>query len=246
MLYICLAFLRGLDMKLNFEKFFMALAMVGAMALAACSDGGSSSDTKTVNGNLSTTISASNLAAIASAKSFASALAGYTILVPNDALSFEGKTIPGGSTLTFTSTAPASSTDTKFISGFEVKTPAGGVFTGDMDAGSCKMKIRELNPVLVALGVYAVGDVFTYEPCEMILDTSGVVVGLNQAVTLTRTMTIILGHLANGQLNTLTFPVTVRISSSGTVEVQDVTGVFKTVGSVQFLTGGTGTTGTQG
>jgi len=214
--------LKGFDMKLNFQKFIMAAAMMSAVVLTGCSDGNGSSNTATVIDPTPVTVSASDTAAVASAKTLANSLVGSSAVFGADA-TVSGVTIPQGSTLTFTTSTSAT------ISGFDLIQADGDGATGDLNAGSCIFVIKTVKK---PASRYLIGQQLKFDACTFAIKGNGQKLSLDAAVTTNFDIIVTL----NGVTVKVTIPVTV--SPDGTLKINGTK-----IGKVTFATGVTGTTG---
>lgn len=215
-------FLKGFDMKLNFQKFIMAAATMSAVVLAGCSDGNGSDATVAVIDPAPITVSASNATAVAQSKTLAGSLVGGSAVFGADA-TVDGVTIPQGSTLTFTAS------DSATISGFDLSQADGDGATGDLNAGSCIFVVKTVKK---AASRYLVGQQLKFDNCTFSVKGNGQKLALDTAVTVNFDVIVSL----NGVPVKFTVPVTV--SPNGNLSIGG-----KVIGKVSFATGVTGING---
>ena len=218
--------LKGFDMKLNLQKFLMAAATVGAVALAGCSDGDSGPNTVA-----STTVSATDTASVTAFNAVADALtdAGTSIAVggATGTVGATTVTLPLDTKLVFTPTTasslPSAVSDFTLTSGTQV-------LAGSVTPGSCVFTVTSVSGSGFFSAALTQGSLLKFEPCKFETNTAGVVVN----TPTNKSLTITLG----GQ--TFTTTVIVKVKPDGTVMYGNYNTGIKVDITTTGATGGTG------
>lgn len=195
-------------MKLQLNKLMAGLVLAGsAVALVGC--GGGDAPTLTVSTDSVTKISAATLS---TAKVLVAAADGVDFTLPALTFAKDGggtpATSPTDSVLEITKNTTATGNE---FANFTLTSGTSKV-TGEIETGSCKFKVVSADGIF--LNVWVVGQTYVQDPCSLVLETTGVAVG----VTIPVPLKIVLGNtIVLGNANV---EVTIEAGEGNTAEVK--------------------------